>query len=144
MKNSFLLVVLFFSFDSAKAQSFQYRNYKFEWAPGKPAAIPVEDQFKNEDAVILEEKFIYNAGGNRVPSYLDINRRANYFFIDESGHAGGPIMEGGQAGVKPRPGIRRISTGPFFWANIKGLIMSVMLSIGARISGFGGRSSVVR
>ena len=93
MKNTFFHVVLFLSFYSATAQSFQYRNYKFQWAPGNPAAIPVEDQFKNEDAVILDEKFIYNAGGNRVPLYLDINSRANYFFIDESANAGGPIIQ---------------------------------------------------
>jgi len=93
MKNSLILAVSFLSFYFTQAQSFQYRNYKFEWAPGKPAAIPVEDQFKNEDAVILEEKLIYNAAGNRVPAYLDINRRANYYFITETGSAAGPIVQ---------------------------------------------------
>lgn len=46
---------------AASAQSFKYRNYNFEWAPGLPAAIPVEEIYKNEDAVILDEKCIYNA-----------------------------------------------------------------------------------
>jgi len=61
MKNTGLLTAAFFCFLLAGAQSFKYRNYNFEWAPGHPAAIPVEEPFKNEDAVILDEKCIYNA-----------------------------------------------------------------------------------
>ena|GEM_PF-1899406 len=93
MKLSLLLVSASLAFQFATAQSFQYRNYKFEWAPGHPKAIPVEDQFKNEDAVILEEKCIYNSGGNRVPPYLTINTRANYFYIDESTNGASPIVQ---------------------------------------------------
>jgi hypothetical protein len=93
MKNYLLLAVSFLSFYIIQAQSFQYRNYNFEWPAGKPAVIPVEDQFKNEDAVILEEKLIYNAAGNRVPAYLDLNRRANYYFITETGSSAGPIIQ---------------------------------------------------
>jgi len=93
MKHTGLLTAAFFCFLVTSAQSFKYRSYKYEWAPGQPEAIPVEDQFKNEDAVILEEKCIYNAGGNKVPPYQYINNRANYFYIDESTNGVSPIVQ---------------------------------------------------
>jgi hypothetical protein len=93
MKKFSLFVVACVTYLTSDAQSFSYRNYKFEWPKEHPSSIPVEDQFKNEDAVILEEKLIFNAAGNRVPPYLDLNRRANYFFISDALHEGGPIIQ---------------------------------------------------
>lgn len=42
------------------AQDNKYKNYKYEWPEERPKAIPVEEQFKNADAVVLEEKLIMN------------------------------------------------------------------------------------
>ncbi|MEO8085932.1 MAG: hypothetical protein ABI763_03880 [Bacteroidota bacterium] len=93
MKHTIFLLAALCCYLVSGAQSFKYRNYNFEWAPGHPEAIAVEDTFKNEDAVILEEKCIYNAGGNKVPPYLSINSRANYFYIDESTNGISPIVQ---------------------------------------------------
>ncbi len=93
MKHYLLPAIVCLFVSGTLAQSFKYRNYNFEWATGRPAPIDVEEQFKNEDAVILDEKLIYNAAGNRVPPYLSINTRANYFYIDESYNTGGPVIQ---------------------------------------------------
>ena len=93
MKTGILLTAALLVLLNCMAQSFNYRNYKFEWAAGHPADIPVETQFKNEDAVILEEKCMYNAGGNRVPSYETLYQTANYFYVDESSNGVAPIVQ---------------------------------------------------
>src|SRR5688572_19761656 len=93
MKHLYLLAGSLFIFAFASAQSFQYKKYNFEWAPGHPESIPVEDQFKNEDAVILDEKVIYDIGGNQIPPYYFLNHRANYFYIGESTSGLSPIVQ---------------------------------------------------
>ncbi|MCX6274516.1 MAG: DUF3857 domain-containing protein [Bacteroidetes bacterium] len=93
MKNTLLLLAAIFGYLFSAAQGFQYRNYNFEWAPGQPPVIPVEEQFKNEDAVILDEKLIFNASGNTVPPYQFLNSRGSYFYIDESTNGVSPIVQ---------------------------------------------------
>jgi hypothetical protein len=65
----------------------------YAWPAEKPAEIPVEDQFKNEDAVILDEHCIYNASGNRVPLFYYYNQVANYYYIEESNQGATPIVQ---------------------------------------------------
>lgn len=74
-------------------QSYKYRNYKFDWPKEKPTPIPIEEEFKNEDAVILEEKCIYNIAGNKVPLFHFLKRRANYFYVEESNQGLSPVIQ---------------------------------------------------
>jgi hypothetical protein len=67
MKKAVLLLIAVITIISGFAQSLQYRKYVFEWAPGRPEAIPLEEQFKNEDAVILDERCIYNQVAGVTP-----------------------------------------------------------------------------
>src|SRR4051812_32207449 len=87
----FLVIVLFIS--NACAQSFKYRKTVFEWNEKPVNPVAVEEQFKNSDAVILDEKCIYNEGGNKVPSYYLLNFAANYAFYDESTKGKTPIIQ---------------------------------------------------
>ena len=82
MKHILPLLFLFSAYFFSCAQSFKYRNYNFEWAPGRPSTIPVEEQFKNEDAVILEEKFIFNVGGNPSPV---VQKHVRIKFLNQDG-----------------------------------------------------------
>jgi len=93
MKRYLFCLFYFAIINTSFAQSFKYRKYHFEWPSEKPAYISVEDQFKNHDAIILEEKCIYDAGGVRIPAYYYFVRRANYFYIDESSNGVTPIVE---------------------------------------------------
>lgn len=53
-------IILFFGlivlFQDTNSQDTKYRKYKFEWDDKLPAFIPVEEQFREEDAVILVEE----------------------------------------------------------------------------------------
>ena len=70
-----ILLVLFFVFcysDISIAQSFKYRRYNLKWQQRRPEPIAVEDQFKNEDAVILEEENVIGLSGNVCRSHIRI------------------------------------------------------------------------
>lgn len=93
MNNILRVFFMLFISQFSLAQSVKYRNFNFEWPVEKPINIAVNENFKNEDAVILEEKCIYNQAGNRVPGYYFINLAANYFFIDESTQGITPVIQ---------------------------------------------------
>ncbi len=78
---------------SSFSQSFKYRSYKYSWSPRRPEAIPVVEQFKNEDAVILDEHCIYNASGNKVPLFYYFNKVANYYYFEESTQGSNPVVQ---------------------------------------------------
>jgi hypothetical protein len=64
MKHLLIIASCLTIISPAFSQSFKYRKYNYEWKEAKPAPIAVEPQFANEDAVILEEKCIYNVSGD--------------------------------------------------------------------------------
>jgi hypothetical protein len=64
MKHLLTLVICAAVFSTAYSQSFKYRKYNYEWKEAKPEPIAVDEQFRNEDAVILDEKCIYNVSGD--------------------------------------------------------------------------------
>ena len=86
---TFCILYLNFSF----AQSFKYRNYKFDWPANKPESIQLNEAFNKEDAVILEEKCIYNQGGNKTSAYYTMNVLANYLFVGESDQGITPVVQ---------------------------------------------------
>jgi len=88
----FILLNLLFN-TLISAQSFKYRKRNFEWSTEKPVSIKLDDSFLSEDAVILEEKCIFNEGGNRVPEYTFLNYSANYAFFDRSVQGVNPIVQ---------------------------------------------------
>src|SRR5689334_21335478 len=69
MKKFFCALSMFIYF-SVLGQSFIYRNYNYQWEEPSPAVIPVDSMFTDADAVILDEKVNYNAGGNITPDEL--------------------------------------------------------------------------
>ena len=93
MKILYIFIFSTFSIYSIFAQSSKYRNYKFEWPSESPSSIEVDSLFLNEDAVILEEKCIYNIGGLRVPEYYFLNIAANYIFLDKSVQGVNPLIK---------------------------------------------------
>ncbi len=78
---------------SSFSQSFDYRKYNYEWKYAKPEEMILDKIYSNEDAVILEEKCIYNITGNLVQSYSTLNAIGNYFYIDESSQGKSPIVQ---------------------------------------------------
>ena len=93
MRLLILLSVIGLCNAGAYSQSAKYKSYKYTWPAANPAPIPVSEQFKDEDAVILQEKCIYNKSGNRVPSYYSLSVAANYFFIDEGSSGNSPVVK---------------------------------------------------
>src|SRR5262249_29775718 len=93
MKNALLSILLLLFAVKTFPQSFKYRSYNYKWSSEKPASIEVEEQFKKHEAVILEERCVYNAGGVRVPTYSYLAGGGNYFYVDESSQGLSPIVE---------------------------------------------------
>ena len=93
MKIFYFFIFYFFCSDTVFAQSFKYRNFKFEWLSKSPSSIEVDSLFLNEDAVILEESCVYNIGGLRIPEYYFLNIAANYIFLDKSVQGVNPLIK---------------------------------------------------
>jgi hypothetical protein len=90
----FIILILISVFSIyARAQSLSYRKTNHIWEPNSNPSISVDSIFKNEDAVILFEKCIYNISGNHVPPYNFLNASGNLFFIDESSQGRSPIVQ---------------------------------------------------
>lgn len=70
-----LVMICFIAF----AQDNKYKNYKYEWSAEKPPEIKVEEQFKDADAVILEEKTVHTL------STGTISRKIRIKFLSEEG-----------------------------------------------------------
>lgn len=87
------IIIHLFSSHYGLGQDFSYRKAKFEWKVQNLPVIPVNEQFKNEDAVILKEQCSYNIGGNRVPLYSYLAARANYFTVDDNAYSDAPIVQ---------------------------------------------------
>jgi hypothetical protein len=92
MRTSCFLIVILFSF-SCYSQSYKYRNYKYTWSAAKPEPIPLEEQYKNEDAVILDEHCIYNASGNQVPRFYYFYSISNYFYFGQTTQGENPVVQ---------------------------------------------------
>ncbi len=88
----FFIILTFFA-DAVFSQSLSYRRANFEWAPGTHNEITTDPLFVSEDAVILDEKCIYNISGNHVPSYNFLNASGNVYFVDESSQGLSPIIQ---------------------------------------------------
>ncbi|MCX6291524.1 MAG: hypothetical protein NT126_07140 [Bacteroidetes bacterium] len=54
------------------AQSFKYRHYNFKWNERRPPPIAVDERFKNEDAVILEEENVIGLSGYSCKKHIRI------------------------------------------------------------------------
>ncbi len=87
-----LLLFIYFS-SSSFSQNFDYRKHNFEWKYSRPEKIVLDKIYSNEDAVILDEKCIYNVTGNLVQTYSTLNAIGNYFYIDESSQGKSPIVQ---------------------------------------------------
>ncbi len=94
MRFSLFLLILISSCSSHTfSQSFDYRKYNYQWKEARPDPIILNTIYSNEDAVILDEKCIYNLTGNLVQPYSTVNSVGNYFFIDESSQGKSPIVQ---------------------------------------------------
>lgn len=93
MKESTLILYLLAITLASAAQSDKHKKHKYDWPEEKPVSIPVEEQFKNEDAVILEEKCIYSAWAYHVTSQRYIAQSANYFYIENSNQGLSPLVQ---------------------------------------------------
>lgn len=94
MKKFILAFILYLHiFQPAKSQSFSYRKADFSWPAEKPVAISVDPVFEKEDAVILDEKCLYNISGNQAPPYNYISTSGRGFYVDESSDSKSPIVQ---------------------------------------------------
>ncbi|TAH39122.1 MAG: hypothetical protein EYC69_13090 [Bacteroidetes bacterium] len=88
---TFILIVSVLS--GIYSQSFDYRKYNYEWKSVKPDPMVLDSIYSKEDAVIMDEKCIYNITGNLVQNYSTVNAIGNYFYIDESSQGKSPIVQ---------------------------------------------------
>lgn len=72
LKKSSCCFILLFVCCITLAQDNKYKNYKYEWSAEKPAEIKVDEQFKDADAVILEEKTLISITTNFESKYVRI------------------------------------------------------------------------
>ena len=95
MKNllSFLSTFLLFFYFNSFSQSFSYRKVDYTWPKEKPEAISLENQYAKQDAVILDEKCMYNISGNQTPPYNFLVLAGRGFYIDESSDSKNPIVQ---------------------------------------------------
>lgn len=63
-----LIMICFIAF----AQDNKYKNYKYEWSAEKPPETKVDEQFKDADAVILEETNLISITTNYESRYVRI------------------------------------------------------------------------
>ncbi|HNQ13616.1 MAG TPA: hypothetical protein PKM16_10455 [Bacteroidia bacterium] len=87
------VILILINFGECYSQSFKYRKYNYQWKTERPEKINVELIYSKADAVILEEKCVYNVSGNTVPAYYNYYSAGNYFFIDESAQGKSPIVQ---------------------------------------------------
>lgn len=77
LKTACFLFVLCSTLLLSKGQDNKYKNYKYEWPAEKPVEIKVEDQFKDADAVILDEKCIQTLSTGTVSKKIRIKFLTN-------------------------------------------------------------------
>src|SRR5689334_9001081 len=77
---------------SVWGQSFKYRNYNYKWEESQPSAIPLDPIFSTADAIILDEKVNYNAGGNIAPNRFYLAQVYNQFVVQQSAEGLSPVV----------------------------------------------------
>jgi hypothetical protein len=73
LMKAYLLIFLGLSMSAGlRAQSLKYRDYEYKWPEGSPRPVKLEERFKDEDAVILEESTKISLSGDDTEKYMRI------------------------------------------------------------------------
>jgi hypothetical protein len=93
MKIFIALFITVLIFNDCISQDTKFRNYKYTWKEVIPEKLSVDKKYSGEDAVILKEKCIYNAGGNLVPVYSALFFAGNYYFSGDVNSEASPVIQ---------------------------------------------------